>query len=172
MKAIFEEVPVPGTNTIRIRVKHYEVDGIVFVKSKKARPMGPDLDAVAIYDAKTGERFTDRQLETRILREYRKKGAERVQRGERFHMAEHGQTLIMDDVSAGPNGSVGFLQQYGIIFLPEEAAYNYAKRIESYVEMLAEEMMQLGDGQGGFGQKLINITSTDVYYGNLPATQW
>jgi hypothetical protein len=174
VKAIFEEVPVPGTDTIRIRVKYYETDGIVFVDSKVARPMGPDLDAVAIYDAKAGARFADRQLETKIVRAYRKKIAERVQAGERFHGAEHGLTLIMDDVGAGPNGSVGFLMQYGIPYLPEPAAYEFAKRIEPFVEMLAEEIMgNVGKpNSGAFGQKLVNVTSTDVYYGTLPVDSW
>lgn len=174
VKALFEEVPVPGTDTIRIRVKYYEVDGIVFLNSKKARPMGPDLDAVAIYDAKAGARFSDRQLETQILRAYRKKVAERVKGGERFHGAEHGMTLIMDDVSAGPNGSVGFLMQYGIPYLPEPAAYAFARRIEPFVEMLAEEIMgNVGKpGSGAFGQKLVNVTSHNVYYGKLPLEAW
>jgi hypothetical protein len=174
VKAIFEEVPVPGTDTIRIRVKHYEVDGIVFVKSKTAKPMGPDLDAVAIYDAKEGARFVDRQLESKIVLAYRKKIAERTKAGERFHGAEHGMTLIMDDVPAGPGGSVGNLMQYGIPYLPEPAAYNFAKRIEPFVEMLAEEITgNVGKPfTGKFGQKVVNITSTDVYYGKLPVSEW
>ncbi len=169
VRAIFEESPVPGTDTIRIRAKYYEVDGIVFLDSPKARPMGPDLDGVAIYDAKKEARFADRQLESKVVREYRRKVAERVGSGERFHGAEHGLTLIMDDVAAGPKGNVGFLMQYGIPYLPYHVAYRFARRIEPYIEMLAEEMVgQVSD----FNQPLVIVKSTEVYYGRLPLSEW
>ena len=105
-KALFEHVELDDGSFV-IRAKYYETDGITFLDSPTARPMGPDLDAVAITDKTNRRRIADRQLETKVVRLYRKKIAERVRSGERFHGAEHGLTLIMDDVAAGPRGTSG-----------------------------------------------------------------
>ena len=169
-KALFEEVPVPGDpGTVRIRVKYYEVDGQVFVNSETPVAMGPDLDVVAIFDAKAGGRIANRQLENKVLRKYREKVAARTRAGERFHGAEHGQTLNMNDVKAGPTGHVGFLMQYGLAYLPYELAKKFAERIAPFTEMTAEAML----GQvKQFGQWTVNVTSKDINYGAIPITQW
>jgi Ca2+-binding RTX toxin-like protein len=169
-KALFEEVPVEGSpGTVRIRVKYYEVDGQVFVNSAEPVPMGPDLDVVAIFDAKAGARIADRATETKVLRKYREKVAARTRAGERFHGAEHGQTLNMNDVKAGPNGHVGFLMQYGLAYLPYELAKKFAERIAPFTEMTAEAML----GQvKQFGQWTVNVTSKDINYGAIPLSSW
>jgi hypothetical protein len=170
-KAWFEQVKLDD-GTIVVRAKHYEVDGIKFLDStttKVARPMGPDLDVVAISDATTRKRIANRQLESKVVRLYRKKIAERVKGGERFHGAEHGMTLIMDDAGAGPNGVVGNLMQYGLAYLPEDVARAFANRIAPFVELSADEMM---GKVAEFGLNVVNVTSKNVNYGKIPLDQW
>jgi probable HAF family extracellular repeat protein len=196
--AEFEEVAVQhGTAEARlIRVKKYDVEVVdtrsgrvvntrtVVARSDRALPQTPDADAVAVgkvvgTDAQGRPIIEPLNREERefIMQRYIDKNVKARRNGRIPDAAEHGVTLVMDDAGAAAAGKL--LPKYGAPFLPEAVGEAYLRRIAPFVkpqnksvEEMVALMKELVEGEGGFGQKAVVVTSDSRYFGELQVSQW
>ena len=155
-------------DSVVFRVRHYEVDGKVFVSSAERRglAMGPDPDGLVLYDLNTGSRLPG-PIESWAMTNWRAKMSAHIRNGELIGGgSEHGFSLIMDDVSAN---AAGRLQSTALGYLPPEARLKVAARIARFVGMTPDELLT---DLAAAPKNVVRLTGHDYSIRTLPFSEW
>jgi hypothetical protein len=198
VNAEFELVKVPGkyADAYLIRVKKYElvvkdmsrggkvVNTKTVVNSTKAVAQGVDADAIGLAKVVGRDRAGKPILaplsaseRSFVTSRYIDRNVKARAAGLQADLAEHGATLIMDDVDAAHAGFL--LPKFGVPFITDEVGIPFLIRIAKFVapkgvtpaEMFYK-MLEAVRSEGGFGQHAVVLTRDTRYLGEVPLSAW